>query len=144
MRCILLALSITCGLLLSGCAGYDRFAEPSASLALDRAMDRCRHSPPQDQSQKHSEFMACELAAERDFALATRTERMDAFAVYARQMQQVAADWDAQKLSPEQATLRRDDILRQYVAACDCTIGPTSPRWDMSVPAPLGMGGTPN
>ena len=144
MRCICLALPLTFVLLLSGCAGYDRFAEPGATLALDRAIDRCRHSPPGDVSRKHAEFTACELAAERDFAVATRTERMDAFATYARQMQQVAADWDAQKVSPEQASLRRDEIYRDYVAACDCTLGRTNPRWDMGALAPLAVSDAPN
>lgn len=135
MHRILLAASLgLSALMLCGCAGYDRFAEPGASLALDRAIARCVQARPDDVAKKHSEFTSCELAAERDFAVAVHMERMDVFDVYARQMQQLGADWDAKKLSADQAEARRGQIFQAYLAQCDCTLGPSNPRWDMQGP----------
>ena len=124
-------------LVLSGCAGYDRFAEPSASLALRHAMDRCVHSLPANDPKEHSDLTSCQLAAQRDFAVATRMKRMDVFETYAHEMQQVAADWDAKTLPRAQAFTRANEIQQDYLAKCDCTLGPTRPRWsNMFIPGP--------
>ena len=59
----------------------------------------------------------------------------------AREVQQPGADWDAKKLSRDEASAKRDEIFRVYLAKCDCTLGPTRPRWGMEGhPGALGFG----
>jgi hypothetical protein len=146
MRRILLAISVSVGpstLLLSGCAGYDRFAEPNASLALTHALEHCAFSLPANDPRKYSDLTACQLAAERDFALATHMRRMDVFDIYARDMRQIGADLDAKTLAPGEAIARTSDIRQAYLAKCDCTLGQTRPRWGMDIPSPAESPGAP-
>ena len=114
MSRILIALS---ALMLAGCASepvYDKSAVPSATAAMREATALC------EKEQTASKRTACEVAAQRDFAVAIHLPKMDAFDVYAAQMTALAADWDAGRISPKRLALRAAFIRNQYWFACNC------------------------
>jgi hypothetical protein len=126
MRRILLSTSTILSLatlLLAGCAaGYDQSAVPGASATLIRTMNRCESALPAKGPQSYSEFTACQLAAERNFAVAVKLKRMDAFDIYAREMQQLGADRDAEHLSTDVVQARTNNIRQDFLAKCDCQV----------------------
>ena len=104
-------------LMLAGCAsgpGYDKSAVPEATAAMRQAMATC------EKEQTASKFAACEVAAQRDFAVAVHLPKMDAFDAYAAQMTALAADWEAGRVSRKQLAARADSIRNDYRFACNC------------------------
>ena len=106
--------------MLAGCAsgppGYDKSAEPNATAALRQATAMCENE------QTASKFTACEVAAQRDFAVAIHLQKMDAFDAYAAQMMALAADWEAGRVSPKRLAARAASIRSNYWRACDCNL----------------------
>ncbi len=107
--------------MLAGCAsgppGYDKSAEPNATAALRQATAMC------EKEQTASKFTACEVAAQRDFAVAIHLQKMDAFDTYAAKMEALAASWDAGRIGPGQLAHRAASIRNDYREACDCGLG---------------------
>jgi hypothetical protein len=104
-------------LLLAGCAsgpGYDKSAVPNATAAMRQVTAMC------EKEQTASKITACEVAAQRDFAVAIHLPKMDAFDAYAAKMTALAAAWDAGRLSPRQLAVRAASIRSDYRMACNC------------------------
>ena len=104
-------------LMLAGCAsgpGYDKSAVPNATDAMRQAMAIC------EKEQTASKITACEVSAQRDFAVAIHLPKMDAFDAYAAQMMALAADWEAGRVSPKQLASRAASIRRSYWMVCNC------------------------
>ena len=104
-------------LMLAGCAsgpGYDKSAVPDATAAMRQATAMC------EKEQTASKFTACEVAAQRDFAVAIRLPKMDAFDAYAAQMMALAADWEAGRVSRKHLAARAASIRSDYWMACNC------------------------
>jgi hypothetical protein len=108
-------------LMLAGCAsgpGHDKSAVPDAAAAMRRATAICE----KEQKQTASTFTACEVAAQRDFAVASHLPKMDAFDAYAAQMMALAADWEAGRVRPKQLAARAASIRNNYWQACNCNL----------------------
>jgi len=104
-------------LILSGCAeSYHRAAVPYAATNMHRATALCEA----EHNKSYSEFTACEMAAERDFATAIGLKKMDAFDVYAHKMQTLASDRDGNRISSEDAKLRVAAIRKDFMTDCAC------------------------
>lgn len=101
---------------------YDQSAVPDASYDLRVAMNRCESAQAGRDQTNYSEFTACQVTAERAFAVAIHLQKMDAFDIYASRMEQLAADRDTQHLSLEETRTRVDAIRKDYWAACACNI----------------------
>src|SRR5689334_1283668 len=88
-------------LMLAGCAsepGYDKSAVPEATAGARQAAAMCEKE--QNPSKfTASQFMACRLAAERNFVTAIHVRKMAAFDSYADKMLALAADYDAGHIS---------------------------------------------
>jgi hypothetical protein len=107
-------------LMLAGCAsgpGYDKSAVPNATAAMRRATAMC------EKEQTASKYTACEVAAQRDFAVAIHLPKIDAFDAYAAQMMALAADWDAGRVSRKHLAARAASIRSDYRLACNCDLG---------------------
>jgi hypothetical protein len=131
-------------LLLAGCAPtYDRTAVPDATLALHQVVSACEAKQSTKTVKNYSEFTACEVAAERNFAAAIHLQHMDAFETYAAQMLALAADRDAGLVNLDQVKARAAAIRQDYWAACACNItGRRIARWGgMSGPYESGYNG---
>jgi hypothetical protein len=116
-------ISLCPALLLAGCAAsYDQTAVPDASHDLQVAMNRCEADQAAKDHRSYAEFAACQVAAERAFALAIHLQKMDVFETYAGRMQQLGADRDAQHLSLEETRTRAEAIRKDYWSACACNI----------------------
>jgi hypothetical protein len=110
-------------LLLAGCAqAYDRDALPDAAVALHQEVFACEAKQTGREVRNYSEYAACLVAAERNFATAIHLTHMDAFEVYAARMLALAADRDTRQLSLEETRTRAADIRKDYWAACACNI----------------------
>lgn len=104
-------------LTLAGCAeDYSRAAVPDAAATMHQAIAICE----MERHKSYSEFTACELAAERDFAMAVGFRKMDAFEVYSSRMQALAAERDDFRVSPVEAKTRVEAIREDFWADCDC------------------------
>lgn len=101
--------------MLSGCAAtYDKSAVPDAAANMRQAMAIC------DQELTPSKITACDVAAQREFAMAIHLPKMDAFEAYAARMMALTADLEAGRVSPKQMATRADSIRYQYWFACNC------------------------
>ena len=119
-------------LILAGCAdgkGYDPIAVQSATVMMQTASQRCEARRATNDLKTYSELEACELAAERAFAKAINLQRMDAFEVYAADMQALAAERDANAVTVRQVKFRADKIRSEFLADCDCKPR-TGRRWN--------------
>jgi hypothetical protein len=106
-------------LMLAGCAsvpGYDKSAVPNATAALRQATAMCK------KEQTASKYTDCEVAAQRDFAVAIHLQKMDAFDAYAAQMMALAADWETGRVSPKQLAARAASVRSHYWLACNCDL----------------------
>jgi hypothetical protein len=106
-------------LMLAGCAsgpGYDKSAVPDATAAMRQATAMC------EKEQTASKFTACEVAAQRDFAVAIHLPKMDAFDAYAARMMALAAAWESGRLGPRQLAARAASIRNDYWQACNCDL----------------------
>jgi len=122
-------------LMLAGCAsepGYDKTAVPDATAAMRQATALC------EKEQTASKFMACRVAAERNFAMAIHLPKMDAFDAYAAQMMALAADYDAGRIYLKRMDARAASIRNGYLRACDCNFN-GRPAYDYTsfVPSPI-------
>ena len=113
-------------LMLAGCADtdnkadtYDKSAVPGATAAMRQATALCEKQQSAIQFNA-SKFMACRVAAERDFAVAVHLPRMDAFDTYAARMLALAADYDAGRIYLKPMVARAASIRNDYLRACDC------------------------
>jgi len=110
-------------LVLAGCASeqlsYDKSALPEATAVAREAAAMCEkeQNPAKFSASK---FMACRLAAERNFVMAIHVQKMDAFDSYADKMQALAADYDAGHISLKRMDSRAASIRDDYRRACDC------------------------
>lgn len=125
-------------LTLAGCAtepSYDKSAVRGAAAALRQATAICEkeQSPAKFTA---SQFMACRLAAERDFTLAIHVRKPGAFDIYADKMLALAADQDAGRIGLKRMSARAASIRDDYWRACDCnTVGRGASGWNPFVPS---------
>jgi hypothetical protein len=111
-------------LMLAGCAsgpGYDKSAVPDATAAMRHATAMCEKEQTASQFNA-SKFMACRVAAERNFAMAIDLPKMDAFDTYAAKMLALAADYDAGRIYLKRMGTRAASIRNDYLRACDCNL----------------------
>lgn len=115
-------------LMLAGCASepgepaYDKSAVPDATASARQAETLCEKEQAPSKINA-SEFMACRLAAERNFAMAIHVRKMDAFDTYADKMLALAADYDAGHIGLKQMDRRAASIRRDFSMACNCGLG---------------------
>lgn len=108
-------------LMLAGCADtYNRSAMPKAAAGLQRETVGCKARWTAKEFKTYSEWQACQLTAERGFARAIALMKMDAFEVYAADMQVLAADRDAHRVTERQVRSRSTAIQWRFLADCDC------------------------
>ena len=122
-RNLIIALS---ALMLAGCADtYNGSAMPKAAAALQQETVGCKARWTAKEFKTYSEWQACQLIAERAFARTIALTKMDAFEVYAADMQALAADRDANRVPDREVRSRANDIQWRFLAACGCR----PPRW---------------
>jgi hypothetical protein len=108
-------------LLLAGCAhDYDQGAVPNATRTMRDALNDCEGEQMARAKRSYSQFTACELTAEREFATTIHLRRMDVFEIYASRMMALGADRDDGQLSPQDVQARANAIRKAYLADCEC------------------------
>ena len=116
-------------IMLAACAkSYDQAAVPGANVAMQISSERCEARRVANDLKTYSELEQCQLAAERDFALAIHLRKMETFDAYAAQMQALAEDRDAKRITPQQAKLHADAIRSAFLTDCGCKPR-TAARW---------------
>jgi len=111
-------------LILAGCGDtYSRTAMPKAAAALQQATVGCKARWTAKEFKTYSEWQACQLTAERGFAKTIALTKMDAFEVYAADMQALAVDRDANRVTDRQVRSRANDIQWRFLADCSCKPG---------------------
>lgn len=141
---LIIAISL---LTLAGCAdSYDKSVMPAAAAGLQQQTVACKTRWTAKEFKTYSEWQACQLAAERGFARAINLTKMQAFEAYAADMQVLAADRDAKRVTDRQVRSRSQDILWKFLADCDCKPGwkpnPNYGNWLMTAfttPQPPAM-----
>jgi hypothetical protein len=120
-----LVLTITISaLMLAGCADtYNRSAMPKAAAGLQQETVGCKARWTAKVFKTYSDWQACQLTAERGFARAIALTKMDAFEVYAADMQALAADRDANRITDRQVRSRANDIQWRFLSDCGCKPG---------------------
>jgi hypothetical protein len=125
-------------LMLAGCAseppGYDKSAVPDATAAARQAAAMCEKEQTES-TFTASKFMACRVAAERNFAMAIHVRKMDAFDIYADKMLALAADYDAGHVNLARMDRRAASIRNDYWRACNCNLGGGTEAWNPFVPS---------
>ena len=117
--------ALALALLLAACAqAYDRQALPAAALTLQKDVFACESKQEVRPVKNFSQFTACQVAAERNFAAAVQMQRMDVFETYASRMLALAADRDRGLMTPKQVQSRAAAIRNDYWADCDCYLNP--------------------
>ena len=108
-------------LMLASCAsGYDKTAVTGATVSMALASKQCQAKRAANDLKTYSELEACELAAERAFAIAIHMKKMETFEEYANRMQALAADRDANRVTAQQVKLQADAIRSRFLADCNC------------------------
>ena len=108
-------------LMLASCAPtYDGSAMPKAAAELQQDTVGCKARWTAKEFKTYSEWQACQLTAERSFARAIALTKMDAFEVYAADMQTLAADRDAHRVTDREVRSRANDIQWRFLADCGC------------------------
>ena len=111
-------------LMLAGCADtYNGSALPKAAAALQQETAGCKARWTAKEFKTYSEWQACQLTAERGFARTIALTKMDAFEVYAADMQALAADRDANRVTDREFRSRANDIQWRFLADCGCKPG---------------------
>ena len=111
-------------LMLAGCADtYNKSVMPKAAANLQQETVGCKARWTAKEFSSYSEWQACQLTAERDFATAISLTRMDAFEVYAADMKALAADRDANRVTDRQVRSRAEEIQWKFFADCGCKPG---------------------
>ena len=127
-------------LMLAGCADtYNKSAMPKAAAGLQQEMVACETRWTDKELKTYSQLQACYLTAQHGFFRSIALTKMDAFEVYTADMQTLAADWDAHRVTDRQARSRAKDIQWKFFADCGCKPGrhPTT-YWTDSDPR-MGM-----
>jgi hypothetical protein len=109
-------------LMLAGCASepsYDKSAMLKATDAVNQATAMCEKEQTPSKFTAYK-FMACRVAAERNFAMEIHLSKMDVFDIYADKMLALAADYDAGHFSLMRMARRAASIRDDYRRACDC------------------------
>lgn len=118
-------------LILASCADtYNRSAMPKAASGLQLETAFCKARWTAKEFTTYSEWQSCQLTAERSFASAIALTKMDAFEVYAADMQALAVDRDAHRVTDRQFRSRANDIYWKFFADCGCK--PESARLNAS------------
>ena len=111
-------------LMLAGCAGtthtYNKSAMPNAASGLQLETAGCKARWSAKEFRTYSEWQACQLTAERGFARAIALTKMDAFEAYAADMQALAVERDANRVTDRQVRSRANDIYWRFLADCGC------------------------
>ncbi len=112
-------------LMLAGCASepdYDKSAVQDATAAMRQETAICEKelTPTKFTASK---FMACRVAAERNFAMAIHVRKMDPFDTYADRMLALAADYDAGRINLKRMDRRAASIRSDFLVACNCGLG---------------------
>jgi len=108
-------------LMLAGCAGtYNRSDVPKAAASLQQETAGCKARWTAKEFTTYSEWQACQLTAERGFARTIALTKMDAFEVYAADLQTLAADRDAKRVTDREVMSRANEIKRTFLADCGC------------------------
>ena len=113
-------------LMLAGCAAtnstgtYDKSAMQNAAVGLQIETVACKAKWTAKEFKTYSEWQACQLTAERSFARTIASTKMDAFEAYAADMQVLAADRDAHRVTDRQVRSRANDIQWRFFADCGC------------------------
>jgi hypothetical protein len=108
-------------LMLAGCADtYNKSLMPNATANLQQETVGCKARWTAKEFKTYSEWQACQLTAERGFARAIALTKMDAFEDYAADMQALAADRDAKRVTDHQVRSRANDIYGRFLADCGC------------------------
>jgi hypothetical protein len=108
-------------LMLAGCADtYNKSAMPKAAASLQQEAVGCKTKWAAKEFKTYSEWQACQLTAERGFYRAIALTKMDAFEVYAADMQALAADGDAHRVTDRQVMSRAKEIQWRFLADCGC------------------------
>jgi hypothetical protein len=132
-------------LMLAGCArqpSYDKSAEPEAAAEAAQAGALCEKEQTFSKFNA-SKFMTCRLAAERNFVMAVRLSKMDAFDTYASQMTALAADYDAGRIDLKQMDARASAVRFQYLDGCNCgQRGNSAGVWNPFVESPIPTTGS--
>ncbi len=145
-------LTITISVLtLAGCADdYDRSIMPRAAAGLQQETVACKTRWTAKEFKNYSEWQACQLTAERGFARTINLTKMDAFEVYAADMQALAADRDAKRVTDSQVRSRSKETLWKFLSDCGCKPGwkqnPNYSHWlfiGITSPQPPVMPTTP-
>ena len=120
-----LILTITISaMMLAGCADtYNVSAMPKAAAALQQETVGCKARWTAKEFKTYSEWQACQLTTERAFARTIALTKMDAFEVYAADMQALAADRDANRVTDREVRSRANDIQWRFLADCGCKPG---------------------
>jgi hypothetical protein len=118
-------LSITIfALILAGCADtYNKSIMPTAAAGLQQETVACKARWTEKEFKTYSEWQSCQLTAERGFARTINLTKMDAFEVYAADMQALATDRDAKRVTDNQVRSRSKEVLWKFLADCDCKPG---------------------
>lgn len=125
-------------LMLAGCADtYDKAAVPKVAAGLRQETVACKTRWTEKQIKTYSEWQACQLTAERDFARTINLTTMDTFEVYAADIEALAADRDAHRVTDRQIRSRAQEIQWKFFADCGCEPGRHPATWTDSGP---GMG----
>lgn len=115
--------ALALALLLAACAqAYDRQALPAAALTLQKDVFACESKQEVRPVKNFSQFTACQVAAERNFANSIHLAKMDVFETYAARMMALAAERDAGLADVEKIQSRAATIRKDYWAACACNI----------------------
>ena len=133
-------------LMLASCADtYNKSAVPQAAASLQQEAVSCNAKWEAKEFKTHSEWQACHLTAVRVFYRAVALTKMDAFEVYAADMQALAADWDAHRVTDRQTRPRAKEIQWKFFADCGCKPrGRLSPSSASSYEASGPSGDVPN
>jgi len=124
-------------LTLAGCAdSYDKSVMPVAAAELQQGTVACKSRWTAKEFKTYSEWQACQLTAERGFARTINLMKMDAFEVYATDMQALAADRDANRVTDNKVRSRAEYSLWKFLAECGCKPGwkpnPNYSHWLMT------------
>jgi hypothetical protein len=111
-------------LMLAGCAdGYNKSVMPKAAAGLQQETVGCKARWTAKELKTYSDWQACQLTAERGFARTINLTKMDAFEVYAADMQALAVDRDAKRITDRQVRSRAQEILWKFLVDCGCKPG---------------------
>ena len=110
--------------MLAGCAEtYNKSVMPKAAATLQRETIGCQTRWTAKELKTYSAWQACQLTAERSFARTIALTKMDAFEIYAADMQALAVERDANRVTDRQVRSRADEIRWRFLADCGCRPG---------------------